>query len=385
MRKLTSLFMVLVLVFCCAGALAEDGWKAAGAFSEGLAAVQDENGLWGYMNKAGEIVIPCQWDEAEKFSGGIAVVTKDRKYGIINTAGELVSPCEWRTHSNFSEGLIAVKNGEGLWGFLDAGGKLVIPCEWENSIPYPTFHEGFAAVTKDGKMGYIDKTGALVIPCEYSFADPFSCGYAVVYTDEGLLFINQAGEPAFPDLPLVKEADGFREDGIAHLGLSDGSSIYIGTDGKEICRVASEYKFRSNYREGRAGVGTKNGDGEWRDGYIDRTGNVIIPCELFSSQKQFMNGRVSVPDGQYTMNSTVHFAVIDTEGNLVYPYVLDEWVTFEETVAAALQDGKAGAIGVDGSVIVPFEYETTAVGDGVVTCLKDGKIELFDYSGAALN
>ena len=53
------------------------------AFFAGWAEEQDclypirENGRWGYMNRAGETVIPPQWEDAEPFSGGAAIVTED--------------------------------------------------------------------------------------------------------------------------------------------------------------------------------------------------------------------------------------------------------------------------------------------------------------------
>ena len=44
-----------------------------GSFSEGLAAVRiGEN--WGFINKAGEVVIKLQFDKATDFHNGLAVV-----------------------------------------------------------------------------------------------------------------------------------------------------------------------------------------------------------------------------------------------------------------------------------------------------------------------
>lgn len=34
-----------------------------------------ENGLWGYMNRAGEVVIAPQWKTAREFSGDTAIVS----------------------------------------------------------------------------------------------------------------------------------------------------------------------------------------------------------------------------------------------------------------------------------------------------------------------
>ena len=117
-----------------------------------------KEGLYGFMDATGELVIPCEWDEAEPFSEGFALVKKDGKYGYIDTTGELVIPCEWESAKPFSEGLAWVGNGDwrGPYGCIDTTGELVIPCEWN----YPgSFSEGLAYVNRDNKYGYIDKTG----------------------------------------------------------------------------------------------------------------------------------------------------------------------------------------------------------------------------------
>ena len=62
------------------------------SFSEGLSCVKDENDKWGYIDKTGNVVIPCKWkqaysfkkdgkDEVEEFNG--------QKYKI-NKQGEIV-------------------------------------------------------------------------------------------------------------------------------------------------------------------------------------------------------------------------------------------------------------------------------------------------------
>ena len=45
-------------------------WKYQGEFYDGLACVQDANGKWGFIDKAGKLVIPCQWKLTRSFSGG---------------------------------------------------------------------------------------------------------------------------------------------------------------------------------------------------------------------------------------------------------------------------------------------------------------------------
>ncbi len=52
-------------------------------FKEGLALVC-QNGKYGFISKKGEMVIPCQYEDALFFSDGIAIVCQEGKYGAIS-------------------------------------------------------------------------------------------------------------------------------------------------------------------------------------------------------------------------------------------------------------------------------------------------------------
>lgn len=54
---------------------------------EGLIAVKDASGKWGYIDLNLNIIIPFQYDAAEMFNNGIAKVIYQGKVGYINTAG----------------------------------------------------------------------------------------------------------------------------------------------------------------------------------------------------------------------------------------------------------------------------------------------------------
>ena len=45
----------------------ESKYKATGIFTEGLAPVLGQNNLWGYIDKKGKEVIPCQFEKAGSF------------------------------------------------------------------------------------------------------------------------------------------------------------------------------------------------------------------------------------------------------------------------------------------------------------------------------
>lgn len=121
-----------------------------------------------------------------------------KKYGFINKAGRIVIPAIYLNAQDFSEGLAAVEidteGSESRWGFIDVNGVMKISAKFSKK-PL-SFSEGYAPVTKrNGRMVMIDKTGE-VVSGEYSGVTPFHGGYAFIhYTDrpayEGAYVINK--------------------------------------------------------------------------------------------------------------------------------------------------------------------------------------------------
>lgn len=64
-------------------------WQDASDFSEDKAAVQHKNGKWGYIDLRGKTVIEPQFDWADRYFSGFAIVRMDGRYGFINEAGDL--------------------------------------------------------------------------------------------------------------------------------------------------------------------------------------------------------------------------------------------------------------------------------------------------------
>jgi hypothetical protein len=86
-------------------------YKHVRPFSEGLAAVQDDNGNWGYINKSGKLVIPFTYSlPPSRFASGLAKVeTKDAKYGYINKSNGLVIQPKYQYATHFYKGYALVR------------------------------------------------------------------------------------------------------------------------------------------------------------------------------------------------------------------------------------------------------------------------------------
>ena len=86
LRKIAvaALCGTLLLAAGCAG----PRFQNVSAYSEGLAAVQDKHGKWGYINDKQDWVIEPRFEEAKDFQNGRAGAKLNGKWGFINKKGD---------------------------------------------------------------------------------------------------------------------------------------------------------------------------------------------------------------------------------------------------------------------------------------------------------
>ena len=103
-------------------------WTDVRQYSEGLIAVADHKGRYGYLDADTKEAVTCQWAFAQPFSEGLAAVEDfSGRYGFIDRTGRVVIPCEWSFADSFREGRAHVKGFNGKWGFIDTDARLYIP------------------------------------------------------------------------------------------------------------------------------------------------------------------------------------------------------------------------------------------------------------------
>ena len=201
--------------------------------SDRLVAYMGLNGLYGFVDASGNLVIPHKYRHAFDFSEGLAaVMDKNNRYGYINAKDETVIPFKYNFAHSFSERLAAVADENDLYGYINAKGETVIPHQYRNGL---SFHEGLAAVRNENyRYGCINAKGKTIIPHRYLNVRSFHEGIAIAVrkaTDKSVLFLDPSGKA----LPL------------------------------------GDYPYASDCRNGTIAV-KKDG----RFGIIDKRGNVII-------------------------------------------------------------------------------------------------------------
>ena len=151
------------------------------SFSAGLAAVAVD-GKYGYVDRRGQLKIQPQFDEADEFSGGLAVVGfADRR------RPKRVSPPDVDALLGH---LWAIKGTVGRRGYIDRQGRWRIRARFDRA---GVFCEGLAAVRLNDQWGYIDRSGKLKIRARFDEAGNFTDGLARVRTGKKNGYINRTG------------------------------------------------------------------------------------------------------------------------------------------------------------------------------------------------
>ena len=134
MKRLKTLASILI-VSMAGYALAYD-----------LMPLQGINGMCGYQNVSGVMVIKPKYDQARQFYEGLAAVCRDGKWGYINLQGRIVAKLIYQACENFNNGYAIVKR-DGKWGAINTSGQEVVPCQFDT----PADLQNLIVITKDDK------------------------------------------------------------------------------------------------------------------------------------------------------------------------------------------------------------------------------------------
>lgn len=253
----------------------------ADRFADGAAVVMNQ-GRWGMIDRAGRALVPMAYDRVLRMQDGFAAVQKDGLCGFVNRAGRLKVPLQFKRVRSFHNGYAAVQLPNDQWGYIDKRGELV----WRDRSGRVTmlgdFHQQYARVqgqTPDGekRWGYISKAFRFSVDPVYEDARDFHNGLAAVMLGGKWGFIYPNGRWAIE--PRYDRADDF--DDAEHSGDFDDAGRQDNTRPDRDPQTAGLYAMVQR-------------DGRW--GYIDRTGReVLVP--QFEQARPFFRGLARVSRG----------------------------------------------------------------------------------------
>jgi hypothetical protein len=255
-------------------------------FKDGVArvAVKEMSGT-GFIDVGGRAIGGLEFDEAANFCEGFAIVQVAGRFGAITLQGEYAVPPKYDYVWDFSGGLARVLVGEKV-GFVNGNGELVIDPVFDAA---DGFSENMAAVCIERDWGYIDNTGAFVIEPQLWSAGRFRNGKSQVesWDSERPYWIDAAGS-AVPATETESDDDLQLKEGLSRVqvgdfwGFQDASGVFV---------VEPKFRDAGDFSNRLARV--KSREGVW--GYIDQCGIVKIPCR-FDNARDFVLAKASNAD-----------------------------------------------------------------------------------------
>lgn len=144
----------------------ETDYEEIKPFCEDVAAFK-ANGLWGYMDMDGKVVVPAQFEDCHSFSCGLAPVCKDGKWGYINKYGWMKLKNEYDIAYSMMGGTAVVEKGNSKC-IINLKGDILYP--WTEGLEIfkefysrdsPNIISIFCLIGKDGSCKVMDEKGKL--------------------------------------------------------------------------------------------------------------------------------------------------------------------------------------------------------------------------------
>lgn len=353
------------------------------------------------------------------------IVEKNGKYGAYSYDGRQLAAPTYTYARGYSSGMAAVTM-EGAWetideyfevtefeggkyGYLDEGGKLAIPMKYAKAFD---FHEGRAFVreTEDGPLMMIDKTGKVIatynnVNLWYYETVQFSEGLAIIPTQsdptggdvEEYLVVDTNGKTVYTqkggymdfvngyhDGLVACADDGFWGTGGPCLERSFNDMTgagYRNKVGKKV--ITGDYAELGAFDGGMAMVAQFDEGWTWRCGFINTSGEVVVPIKYTSYWKHPGGGYAAVPESD---DEGALGAVVDKTGKFITGYNYKLIWTFDDGLC--LMQDKAGgmsAIDTTGKTVLTFTGYDNGWGfvDGlaVLTNTTTKTYSVFDRAG----
>lgn len=263
-----------------------------------------ENGLWGYMNRAGETVIPPTWRQAERFHDGVAVVSnsedgdlpQDKQCGLIDAAGRYILEPKYQVLGfyRFQE------DGDGgKMAYYDPESGYLSPFFYEEIFPGGDLLIYSFEERPSAPYGFLDPaTGEAVTPPIFDgLYDDVGCteGYILAAYERGHQSNGRVWGPDYHLYTLDGEEIFFPE------GIMPDSGVHSG-----VLAVKKELTVEEASAKG-SGWGVAYG-------LAQADGKVILPpkFDYVSSPWTGCCGRVSFWDHELV-------GILDLEGNVIVP------------------------------------------------------------------
>jgi len=297
---------------------------------------------WGYIDTLGNTIISPQYEKAQSYKNGIALIKSGGKWGMIDRQGGTLLDPEFsniKFIENTDNQLLRIFADKEQYGVIDSLGRVVADIVYQDVMPCTQERIG---AKRGGKWGFVDTQGRLVTPFKYEKVQPFSEGLAAVRHGRKWGYINLNGD-------LVIEHN-FRKVGNFNGSLAparkEGSKLgYINKKGEMV--IPHTFHECSDFEDAMARVRVS---GEW--GLIDPQGNYILKPK-YRKIAPFSEEGVAVAQ---LASKDAGYALINRQGGRLTKQKYSQIEPLREGIAVVRSGGKYGYINAEGEEIVLPKY-----------------------------
>ena len=316
-----------------------------------------ENNLYGYMDAEGKIAIAAQYEEANAFVEGLAIVAFKERYGLINKKNEIIVPFDYLDISPSSSGYIA-EDSSGYY-ILNFQGKkqqsnaqqweelqqTLTALDWQEQITPTTSVSLYEKVTQNGKFG-LKKAGKTILPIKYD--ELFFKGendYILARNGKALLYFDPTGKKieinGLEWFAAASELAMFSQDGVAvfckgnKFGLLDKKGKVILKNSYDAVQAPFEglYPFQQT--------------GKW--GVLGSDAQLKIPFN-------YSRITVLVPNG-FLLENENGLGLMNKEANWLLEPAFKTIKRFENDFFLVENENGLGLYKSNGSLLLPCAYQ----------------------------
>lgn len=387
-------------------------------FKQGFARIKKDQ-VYGFLNQCGEEVIPAQFEYAEPFNDGKALVKKFIWYFIDaegNESGELEGVIEAKALKygislvklknnkftlinndyddtkkflspqfdqieafNLGDNLFRVRNGK-LFGIMRINGMSVVDVQYDKIEPSES--EEWVAVEKNKKIGLLTTEGAVKVPVNYDEIISVIVNKTISKSTSPIFVRDLSG---YKLLELSKEkvsaiystVTPFNSLGLSKVCNSKSGKLkcgYIDYDGIEV--IPSQYDDLTEFTKYGLVVGRNrfencsipNGPCI-ADVILDKTGKIIVdksspnlPVSIkYAITDTLFNKRLILVKTNFATNDkgeNVGFKLIDKlDFNVLTPTSINQVRRFNDDLISVMVDDKWGVLDYTGKFLVKPNYK----------------------------
>lgn len=168
---------------------------------ENMAAIQNNQGKWGFVDAGCRLVVPCIYDWVWSFSENRAAVCQDGLWGFIDILGHEIIPPQYLMAGHYWNGHAGVLGDTKEWFYINREGQKGLSAYDRINV----FSEGEAVVYKKGRMYLRDTKGDERFDYNFQFSN-LTEGYFISYDPPSrrkIIRKNQTVVSTIPDIQFV--------------------------------------------------------------------------------------------------------------------------------------------------------------------------------------